>query len=343
MRRLLLASIALAGLLAVRAAHADPSRVRVIQVGDADPAVRQATTRLEAELLAAGFTVDLDETATTTPRSEAESPGSPELVSIAVLRSGSQVEADVRVVDSVTGKSLLGRVDAGSEPGPSPARTLAIRAVELLRASLLELGLRPREESQPSPEPKTVRIDVARGKQATAAPRHAMTGWSIQLGAASSLTAGLGPTIGPSGWISRSVAAGWLVGVRWIGPTFGPELRSPLAAADVRQMMALAEVRFVYGTARAAPLVAFGLGAADTSATGHAAPPLRAHTVGGFSAVAQTSLGLHVRLVGRLGLILETGALVLSPARPVRIAGEEVGNTSPVAWLSSLGLVMSFH
>ena len=168
-----------------------------------------------------------------------------------------------------------------------------------------------------------------------------MTGWSVQLGAATSLTRGFGPTIGPSGWVSRSVAPGWLVGIRWVGPTFTPELRSPVASADVRQAMALAEIRFVYGTSRLAPLLALGLGAADTSATGHAAPPLQAHTAGD-SAVAHTSLGLHIRLVGRLGIVLETGALVLSPVHPIRIAGEEVGNTSPVAWLSSLGLVMSF-
>ncbi len=341
MRRLFLASIVLGGLLVVRAAHAGPPRVRVVQTADADPVVREATTRLEAELLAAGFAVDQDETAATAPSGEVESGGSPLFVSIAVLRSGSQVEADVRVEDSVSGKTLIGRVDAGLEPGPSPARTLAIRAVELLRASLLELGLRPREEAQVSHQSKTVRIDVAREKQTTAAPRHAMTGWSVQLGAATSLTAGLGPTIGPSGWVSRSVAPGWLVGMRWVGPTYGPELRSPVASADVRQVMALAEIRFAYGTARVAPLVALGLGAADTSATGHAEAPLQAHTAGGLSAVAHTSLGLHVRLVERLGLVLETGALVLSPVRPVRIVGEEVGNTSPVAWLSSLGLVMS--
>ena len=341
MRRSVLASIVLGGLLVVRAAHAGPSRVRVVQVGDADPAVRQATTRLEAELLAAGFAVDLDETPETGPRHEVESAGSPQLVSIAILRSGEQVEADVQVVDTIRGKTLIRRVDAGLEPGPTPARTLAIRAVELLRASLLELGLQPREESQIPAQPKTVRIDVARSMATTATPRHAMTGWSLQLGAAASLTAGFGPSIGPSGWASRSVAPGWLVGIRWVGPTFAPELRSPVASADMRQMMALAEIRFAYGTARLAPLVALGLGAADTSATGHAAPPLRAHTAGGLSAVAHTSLGLHIRLVQRLGIVLETGALVLSPVYPVRILGKEVGNASPVAWLSSLGLVMS--
>jgi hypothetical protein len=341
-RRLVVALIVLGASLVVPAARAGPLRVRVARAEDADPAVRQATTRLEAELIAAGFAVDIEETPATGPRGESESGDSPSFVSIAILRNGSQAVADVRVVDPISGKTLIGRVDAGSEPGPTPARTLAIRAVELLRASLLEVGLWPRKELEVSPELKTVPIDFARSMEATAAPRHAMSGWSVLLGGATSLTEGFGPTIGPSGWVSRSVATGLVVGIRWVGPTFGPELRSPVASADVRQIMALAEIRFAYGTARVAPLMALGLGAADTWAIGHAAPPLQAHTAGGLSAVVHASIGLHVRLVERLGIVLETGALGLSPVRPVRIVGEEVGNTSPASWLSSLGLVTSF-
>ena len=51
-------------------------------------AVRQATTRLEAELLAAGFAVDLDETAVIAPSGEVESGASPAFISITVLRGG---------------------------------------------------------------------------------------------------------------------------------------------------------------------------------------------------------------------------------------------------------------
>jgi hypothetical protein len=341
-RRLVLASIVLGGSLVGHAARAGPLSVRVVRTGDADPAVRQATTRLEAELVAAGFAVDVEGTPATGPRDEVESGGSPSFVSIAILRSGSQAVADLRVVNPLNGETLIRRVDAGSDPGPTPARTLAIRIVELLRASLLEVGVRPREELEARPEQKTAPIEVARRTEATAVPRRAMTGWSIQLGVATSLTEGFGPTIGPSGWVSRSVAPGWVVGIRWVGPTFGPELRSPVASADVRQMMALAELRFAYGTARVAPLMALGLGAADTWATAQAAPPLQAHTASGLSAVVHASLGLHVRLIKRLGIVLETGAIVLSPARPIRIVGEDVGNTSPVSWLSSLDLVKSF-
>ena len=60
---------------------------------------------------------------------------------------------------------------------------------------------------------------------------------------------------------------------------------------------------------------------------------------GGLSSVVNGSLGLHVRLAKRLGLVLETGAIVLGPVHPIRIVGEDLGNTSHVSWLSSLGLV----
>ena len=343
MRRLVLAVIVLGGPLVVHAARAGPLRVRVVWAGDADPAVRQATTRLEAELVAAGFAVDVQEAPATGPRGEVESGGSPSFVSIAILRSGSQAVAELRVANPLNGETLIRRVDAGLDPGPTPARTLAIRTVELLRASLLEVGVRPHEESEVRREQQAVPIEVAHPIEAIAVPRRAMTGWSVELGVATSLTEGFGPTIGPAGWISRSVAPGWVAGIRWVGPTFGPELRSPVASADVRQMMALAELGFAYGTARVAPLIALGLGAADTSATAQVAPPLQAHAVNGLSAVVHASLGLHVRLIKRLGLVLETGAIVLGPVRPVRIVGEDVGNTSHVSWLSSLGLVTSFH
>lgn len=342
MPRAVLTLIVLCATLVVYSARAEPSRVRVVQATDADPAMREATLRLQAELVADGFVVDMEETPATDPRGELESGSSQSFASIAILRSGSQTVIDVWVVDHLTGKTSIRRVDAGATPGPTPARTLAIRAVELLRASLLEATLRPQEQVEAFSEQRTVPTDVARWMQTTAPPRRPFDGWSLELGAATSVTTGYGPTIGPLASVSGAVAAGWFLGVRWVGPTWAPALRSPVASADVRQMMALGEIRFEYGAARFGPLITLGLGVADTLATGQAAPPLQTHDVHGLSAAVHGSIGLHLRLAKRVGLVVDTGALVLSPARPIRILGDEVGNTSAVSWLSSLGLVASF-
>jgi len=248
--------------------------------------------------------------------------------------------ADVWVVDHLSGKTLIRRVDAGAEPGPTRARTLAIRAVELLRASLLAVRERRREEAKPPGHP--LPVDVAHRIELTVVPRHAFAAWSVEIGAAMSLTKGFGPAIGPSAWISRSVATDWIIGARWIGPTSAPELRSPVASADGRQMMLLAEVRRTFGNGRLTPLVTLGLGAVDTYVSGHAAPPLQAHSVYALSAAFHASLGLHIRVVERVGIVLDTGALAIAPARPIRIVGQEVGNAFPLSWLSTLGLVTSF-
>ncbi|HXI58485.1 MAG TPA: hypothetical protein VNO55_20600 [Polyangia bacterium] len=297
-------------LLSFHAARAEPLRVRLFRGNDADAIVRQAATRLEAELQAAGFVVDWENTAAATdPRRALETGGAPSFASIVILRSGSEAVADVWVVDHLSNKTLVRRVDAGPVSGTERTRTLAIRAVELLRASLLELRQPAEEPGQTAPD-KPTPADVAHWMAPALNSRPPLAGWSIALGAVTTSTTGVGPTIGPSAWLSRAVATGWMVGARWVGPTYGPTLR--------------------------------GAGAVDSEATGQAATPLQTHDVRGLSAALHASPGLHLKLAERVGLIVETGALLLVPARPVRIVGQDVGNASSWSWVSSLGLVTSF-
>lgn len=330
-------------LLSVQTARADPSRVRVSRGDEADPVVRQATTRLEAELRAAGFAVDREDAAAAgDPRPAPETGSPPWFASIAIWRNGSEAVADVRVTDHLSGKTLRRRVGAGAEPGTDRARTLAIRAVELLRASLLEL--RPpsvEETAQPAPE-KIGPVAVPPRLEPVQVPRPPLAGWRVALGAATTWTAGFGPTIGPGAWVSRALAPGWVVEARWVGPTFGPTLRGASATVTLRQMILLAEVRRVIGRGRAAPLVTVGVGAVDSQASGKASAPLQGHDVQRLSAALHASLGLQVRLTKRVGLVAETGALLLAPARPVRVVEDTVGNASPWTWVSSVGLVTSF-
>jgi len=330
-------------LLSSQTARAETSRVRLFRSNEADAIVREAATRLEAELHAAGFAVDWEDAAAAgDPMRALEAGGPPSFASIAISRIGSEAVADIWVVDHLSGETLIRRVDAGAAPGAEPARTLAIRAVELLRASVLELRKRSGKEPPPGVSEKTTPAAGAPGTAPARVARRPLAGWSVELGAATTLTAGFGPTIGPSAWLSRAIAAGWTFGARWIGPTFGPPLRGASGTASLQQMMLLAEVRRVVGRGPVAPLASVGVGAVDSEAIGQAAVPLQAHDVHGLSAALHASLGLHVRLVERVGLVVETGALLLAPARPVRLVGETVGDASSWSWVSSLGLVTSF-
>jgi hypothetical protein len=330
-------------LLSFQTARAEPSRVRLFRGNETDAIVREAGTRLEAELHAAGFAVDWEDAAPVAdPTRALKTAGPPSFASIAISRIGSQAVADVWVVDHLSGESLIRRVDAGAAPGAEPARTLAIRAVELLRASVLELRKRSVKETAPGVPEKTTPATGAPWPAPARMARRPLTGWSIEFGAATTSTAGFGPTVGPSAWLSRAVAPGWLVGARWVGPTFGPALQGAGATARLQQMMLLGEVCRVVGRGPVAPLAGVGIGAVESDATGQAAAPLQAHDVHALSAALHASLGLYVRLAERVGLVVETGALLLVPARPVRVVGETVGDASSWSWVSSLGLMMWF-
>ena len=330
-------------LLSFQIARAEPSRVLLSRGDEADPIVRQATIRVEAELHAAGFAVDWEDAAAAgDPRSAPQTGSPPGFASIAIWRSGSDAVADVWVADHLSGRALIRRVDAGSEPEAERARTLAIRAVELLRASLLALRQRPVEGAAQRAPGNSMPADGSHGMGPGRVARPPLAGWSIALGVATTLTAGFGPTVSPCVWVSRAMAAGWLVEALWVGPTYGPTLRGASATATLQQMILLADVRRVVGRGRVAPLATVGVGVVDSQATGQASLPLQAHDVHGLSGALHASLGLHVRLMDRVGLVAETGALLLVPARPVRVVGETVGSSSPWTWVTSMGLVTSF-
>lgn len=76
---------------------------------------------------------------------------------------------DVWVADANTGKTLNRRFDLALDPGLAEPRTLAIAAVELLRASRLELEVRRAhddESANPSGQAKGEQGEQARGEQA---------------------------------------------------------------------------------------------------------------------------------------------------------------------------------
>ena len=124
-------------------AHA-AERVAVIRPVDADPIVVESLTRIEGELIAAGFQVIVVD------RSEGVGPGEQiaavvrQLHPLAVFGVWSDVTrgvADVWVADTLSDKTTVRHVDVATEKEQAEPSVLAVRAVELLQGSLLELVL----------------------------------------------------------------------------------------------------------------------------------------------------------------------------------------------------------
>lgn len=134
-------------------ARADRPRVAVFVSGPADEQALEIKTRLRAELAGAGFesvSVQLTVEGHDSVEDAARRTGS--VAAIGVNRFGG-VDAEVWVADRVTGKTVLRRVAVQSLTADAAA-IFAIRAVELLKASLLELeeSHPPRGDVQATPE-----------------------------------------------------------------------------------------------------------------------------------------------------------------------------------------------
>jgi hypothetical protein len=132
-------------------ARAAGLRVAIVRTRDAAPLVSEATTLLGAVLVAAGFdTMEVDARTANDARRAIEQGGDGTRVfaTLALRPVASSTEIDVWIADSMTQKTSVRRVAVMTRNRSAASREVALQAVDLLRASLLEL------ESPPSPSAK---------------------------------------------------------------------------------------------------------------------------------------------------------------------------------------------
>ena len=156
--------------------RASATTVAVVRPEDPSPIIAETLVRLEGELRSVGF-----ETAILDVPREAEARkaeigldaiGSRWRVDavVALLGDVASARVDIWVIDRSTGRTL--DRTASLEPGIEPSsRTLAIRALELLRSSLLELDLSLPVETPRAPDAPTVIAPVQVGAGPGSRPR----------------------------------------------------------------------------------------------------------------------------------------------------------------------------
>lgn len=324
-------------LLSTHAAAAQ--QVLLVRPEARDAALLEAFERLRAELELQDFEVRLFE-GLEAPRHpeglELEAQRQSAFAAIALRRDVSGTAATIWIVDRVTGKTTLRKLSIdGSRDGPT---LLAIRAVDLLRASLVELdaGARPPadvlgvEHSPPPPE----------------VVRFARTSRRFELGAGAMSLAS--STLGTAFGVSLSARYRLLdrlgVGVELGGPTLGGEFRSREGSATVRQELVLACVTWNVASSSSerwewGPRV--GVGAAHLVATGRVAPPLVADTADAWSLMAHAGLGLAFYFADGVSLAADAGGVALFP-QPVIALADQRSPALLLQGLTSLRLGVSF-
>jgi hypothetical protein len=281
------------------------------------PMDEQIAARLRAELGLLGFTavpLELPE-----PHSALGSDLLDQLeagsasAAIEIVRSEHRI--DLWVADGNTGKALNRRLDLTLDPAQAEPRTIAIAAVELLRASRLELG----EEDNGAP-PDTDDDPTKQARERERPPRDI----TLPSQGALSLAPMLGGSPGGFGVTTHIELAGrWAPLERfalrfslWI-PTLGNSIG--VSEGRVRMFVGMAfvepQLRLPGGAKWFHPELGLGLGGAVVGFEGIAQEGLRSTTriVGGFASHAHLGLGFAV--IPRLWIRLDgyVGALVPRP------------------------------
>jgi hypothetical protein len=330
---------------AARGAEAGASNqvVAVVRPADPGPMITEVVTRVRGELVAAGFQVALiDHVPGTDPGAEMRSVAQ-RLHPLAIfgIFEQSAGAADVWIADLVVGKTLVQRVEPDAREGaPSKegSSVQALRAVELLRASLLELVVE--RSSLPPPSPPRQR-DTPPARAWEPAPSANAGTFGIEAGAALLHSfEGIGPAVAP---ILRVVyQPSPTVALRLTASGFGTEplLDAPAGQARVAQQFGLLEVAPIFfADAPLRPLLSFGAGAYHLEATGEAALPYEASTQQVWTALLDAGGGAHLSAGRHFGVSLEAHVLFTSTRPAVRIAQLEVGGAGRPSIVGSLTLV----
>jgi hypothetical protein len=333
------------------------ARVRVLQSSSASPRARRCLTRLREELAAGGFEVTVSEFGAGDEALWMLDPPSPRggsIATVTLIGSPDDGEAELWIVDGVPwGRVVIRRLLVPAGAGPHDDEVLAIRALEFLRASALELAgggppspasatATPTNPSAPSPTSVMVAAEAAR--PAAAAPTLAARGpVSFEIGLSLLESAGsLGPAVLPVArlrveWLS-------LLETRVTVAGFGtqPRVTGPGGTATVGHVVGLVELRAAFRHGRTVrPAVGVGGGFLRVDVEGAGEWPYEGTRGQQWTGLFDVGAGLTIRLGRQIAVAAELHGQLAAPYPTIRFSGEEVARIGRPALFSSLTLVTS--
>jgi hypothetical protein len=346
-----------------RPASAATAKVALVHEEESTPLQQRTLTRLRAELVAAGFEVTEIERRGEEAREAAEAPTNvPGVFATIAIVSRSSDAADIWVADRITHKTVVRRINA--KGGRDVANVLAVRAVELLQASLLEAleheppdaGPAPAEAAQPAPAPEPavpppepaapLPTAVANWLNARHAPAPASDSSSFGLQAGLGWLqafGGIGGAILPLFGLSYRPLPRWSAALRVGGPAIASELSTPVGTESVRQALAWVEASFEpLGRGTVTPAILLGAGAYRFDVIGTAAAPYEGKSDGLTAAVFTAGGSARLRLGARVALVGSARLLWIAPEPVLLAAGTEVGSAGRPSLLADAMVDVAF-
>jgi hypothetical protein len=311
----------------------------------------EAPTRIRAELEAAGFEVEIVAgDPALGPREQLERVeqsivGSAPVATIVLATTGTG--ADIWIADRVTSKTSVRRIDI--KAGSQGASILAVRTVELLRASLLETRQSALQEQntplQPPAAPAPTEPTDEFGDDFPSADDENTAGAiaALDLGVVGLWgLSGIRPQVGPS--LRVSVGTRRIQGrLTLAAPILGERLERSQGAARVQPLLGQLDVVASFPVQKNTRLYgSLGFGGYLLRVRGEAAPPALAHDETATGIAFQMGMGLQVQTSRRINLFIEPQLIWMLPEVVVRIASQEAGRLGQPALGSTIGVTWTF-
>jgi hypothetical protein len=305
-------------------ARALAATVLIVRPVNSTQAMEETVVRIRGELLSAGFAVEMVDSAEANSRDQLEKLAAQRGADAALGIVGNTAPNSVEawVVDRLTGKSVMRRLPYEPQSDRAP-QTLAIRAIELLRSSFLEMNLMPEERARAEVPPEVERlvgVDVT--------PRRREL-FGIEVGAAGILGGGgVGPVIVPVLAFNLALGQHFLMQATLAGLGTRPSVTTKEGSAQVAQQLALFgfSYRFRQG-GRWQPFVGLAAGALYTSAKGSAEYPKRGLSAHQWSLLMDAGAGCRLRLRDRFFLALAGHLQVAQPYPSLRFLDSDVASS----------------
>lgn len=309
--------------------------------GDIAPAV---LTRLRGELRAARFEMDVATISADAPRrATVEEMAAREGTSAALGIFFGAGRVEMWATDASAGRTLMQNMRLDQGTPDRRAAIVAVKAVDLLKATLAEIWSAPPPSPEPEPlsEPVVVApppppvavvieqpVDDAAERSADRFSLSVGGGW-LQAGSVSGWTPviAVSTALGSSGLAARFTLAA-------MGST--TDVNRTAASAKLTQQIALAELLLwsrAWHRLRAA--LAVGVGAHHLSIEGQAAPGFLSGNQGSWSTATGAGASVALNLASNLMLALDARAVENWPATTVNINGAEIARVGrPIIWVA---------
>ena len=317
------AGLLLASLAGVRVARAASNLVIVLEPAVTNASAHRCLTRIREELLGGGFEVKVvDPGVKTDPLSIAEAiQHQPEsAATIALLGDPSLGPSELWILDRTGARPEVRQIPVPADDEAHIPAILAIRTIELLRASALQ---RLVESNRIRPPPAPVRPAPELAVPVTEhLPRVA-----VELGLA------IVDNIGGPGPAEIPVAR---LDVRLTGPLFvrltleglgsRPSVQTSEGSATINQSLGLVALGAIFRRDhRLMPIVSLGAGALSVTGDGEGIYPFVGHQDSTWTAIVDGGFGLATALSKYLAVTVEIHALIAAPRPVLRFSGSDAG------------------